>query len=38
MSQLIKRRQILSNVRSKVKCHFYKSYIIGLQWNPGKSE
>lgn len=33
-----KRRQLLSDVRSCIRCHYYKGYIIGLQWNPGKSE
>lgn len=39
MSQVaIERRRLLTDVRSHIRCHVYKHYIIGLQWNPGKSE
>jgi hypothetical protein len=38
LQAILTRRQTLAEVRSCVRCHYYNSYIIGLQWNPGKGE
>lgn len=37
-NNLSERRALLGQVRTLIRCHYYEGYIIGLTWNPGKSD
>jgi hypothetical protein len=36
MAYVAERRQVLSEVRSHVRCYYYQGFVIGLEWHRGR--